>query len=444
MSFSGSLHSLISFLLAGLLGAGAGLLIGWGAPTGAGLGWGVLAALTLWRLRQLRRYVAHQIDAPEGLKISGSELGQIVRQLSAERTRQADSLEQLDARLEQFNQALRTISTGLMILGPEARVVTYNASAKRLLNLQRLDLGRPLYMLLRQPSTFEWLRSGEAGSHQFTSPDGVEIMLRRSPQIEGSGETVLEAVDCSEAAAQEQERRRLIADMAHELNTPLTVLRGYLEPLLDEAPKGSDARKMYRSMLRQCERLRLLSGALPELLGPPPELNPDEEHSAQAAEIVRQCIADLGSQVKVQIQVDVDEDLQIPCTSDALYTVLGNLIGNAVKYTQKDGSIRISAETEAGGSVRVEVHDTGRGIERRDIPHLTERFYRSGPRSGMGLGLAIVDRILKQYGAQLEIDSEVGAGSTFACRFPPPAESVEAVGAGRPLERTETTAFRSD
>src|SRR5690606_30494990 len=121
-------------------------------------------------------------------------------------------------------------------------------------------------------------------------------------------------------------------------------------------------------------------------------------------------------------ELDVDADLLLTGAETSLHSVLVNLITNAVRYTPTNGVIRVSWQARDDGA-RFSVTDTGIGIAAHDLPRLTERFYRvdvgrSRDSGGTGLGLSIVKHALQSFDAQLDIQSELGVGSSFSCDFP--------------------------
>ena len=238
----------------------------------------------------------------------------------------------------------------------------------------------------------------------------------------GEGQRLVIMRDISDIHNLERIRRDFVANVSHELRTPLTVLQGYLESIRDQCPE--DLQAPIERMHGQATQMGALINDLLELA----RLQSDEHASEDEHVDVPAMLAQLGglaeelSQGAHRIGLEVDPDLKLRGIPADLESAFRNLIQNAVHYTPAGGHITVSwQDTDTGP--QFSVADDGPGIPRKDIPRLTERFYRVGSdRSrkggGTGLGLAIVKHVLNAHQARLVIRSELGAGSTFVCQFP--------------------------
>jgi two-component system phosphate regulon sensor histidine kinase PhoR len=220
----------------------------------------------------------------------------------------------------------------------------------------------------------------------------------------------------------EQARRDFVANISHELRTPLTVLRGYLE-LLENHP-ADDVGDSVKRMLGQALQMQTLLDDLLELSRLQDDVLRDEETVVNVPTLLMQLKeqAEELSRDNHQLIFKVDSNILLTGSSADLESAFSNLITNAIKYTPRGGTIQVRWERGPNGP-RMVVHDTGIGIPRRDIPRLTERFYRVGSdrareTGGTGLGLAIVKHVLKAHQAELSINSVLGEGSQFTCTFP--------------------------
>jgi two-component system phosphate regulon sensor histidine kinase PhoR len=218
--------------------------------------------------------------------------------------------------------------------------------------------------------------------------------------------------------------RDFVANVSHELRTPLTVIGGFIEtlidiPEMDGATRDSQLRMMHeqtRRMHRLVEDLLTLSR-----LENGGELREDRVDAAALARVLA-AEAEGLSQGRHQVSVEVSTNIGLRGNYDELHSAFGNLVSNAVRYTQEGGQLRIKWQQEDDIGVFA-VEDTGIGIEPQHIPRLTERFYRidrgrSRSTGGTGLGLAIVKHIAQRHQAKLEVKSEPGKGSCFCIRFP--------------------------
>jgi signal transduction histidine kinase len=243
-------------------------------------------------------------------------------------------------------------------------------------------------------------------------------------EARGTGEVRRLVESFNEMAARlqtdEDQRRHLLADVAHELRTPLAVVRGNLEALLDGVYPRDDAHlesllDETAHMTRLLDDLRTLSlaeaGTL-RLHREPADFGGliDDVVAAFAARASAGGVALIGTAAPVS-DLDVDPV--------RIREVLENLVGNALRYTPEGGSIRIEAAPMPGGNaVAVTVADTGTGIAPEDLPHVFERFAKSADSGGSGLGLAIAKRLVEAHGGEIRAESTPGHGTTMRFTLP--------------------------
>jgi two-component system phosphate regulon sensor histidine kinase PhoR len=223
-------------------------------------------------------------------------------------------------------------------------------------------------------------------------------------------------------------RRDFVANVSHELRTPLSILRGYIETLLDN-PKTphEELLRILRVMERHSNRLELLVEDL-LTLAQLESGNPDLQLGiVDLSEFLREMIRDWEEKLvtkQLSIVVDIPPTLS-PIRADRtrLQEALYNLLDNAVKYSREHGEIRLSVR-QSDNKIELSVSDEGIGIAREDLPRIFERFYRADKaRSpdrvrGTGLGLAIVKHIAQLHGGRVEAESEVGRGTTIRVILP--------------------------
>jgi two-component system phosphate regulon sensor histidine kinase PhoR len=237
-------------------------------------------------------------------------------------------------------------------------------------------------------------------------------------------------------------RRDFVANVSHEIRTPLTVLAGFLETLRDLPLGEAEHKRVLALMSQQTTRMGNLVAdllTLARIEGSPP---PSGERWCSVDALLRQAELDARalSAGRHAIGVTGGEGMQIAGEEGELQSALGNLVGNAIRYTPEGGRIEIAWRASPEGGGEIAVSDTGPGIARVHWPRLTERFYRvDGSRSresgGTGLGLAIVKHVMQRHGGELEIASEPGEGSTFRLVFP--ALRVRAAAAAVPASPHE-------
>jgi signal transduction histidine kinase len=221
----------------------------------------------------------------------------------------------------------------------------------------------------------------------------------------------------------EQRRRELISDLTHELRTPLTVVEGYLEGLADGAIEPTV--DIYQQLVRETTRLRRLVNDLQELSQAEAGYLPIHAQPLNLYPLLASLVHKFSDQLLEdgpRLQLDSPPDLPLALADpERVEQVMINLLGNSLRYTQQ-GSIAVKAWGEAR-KVWVAVIDTGQGIAPEDLPHVFERFWR-GDRSrnrgsgGTGIGLAISRRLVELQGGEIEVQSQIGKGSTFKFSLP--------------------------
>jgi two-component system phosphate regulon sensor histidine kinase PhoR len=327
--------------------------------------------------------------------------------------------------LQRFRAAVRALPDGVVIIDHENRIEWANPTAARHLGIDpRRDLGQPVMNLIRHPDFVSYLDAGRFGEPLVLRARDTTLALQ---VIEfGEEQKVISSRDVTAEERIDVMRRDFVANVSHELKTPVTVLAGFVETLADDSlPMSPAQRNRYlalmaeqaRRMQRLVEDLLTLS-ALESSAAPaeeePIEMRPFVERLAEEARALS------GGRHRIETAVPSDERLL--GNAAELHSAFSNLVSNAVRYTPDGGTVRLAWRCEADRGV-FSVSDSGIGIEARHIPRLTERFYRvdsgrSRESGGTGLGLAIVKHALTRHQAQLDVASEPGAGSTFSAVFP--------------------------
>lgn len=223
-------------------------------------------------------------------------------------------------------------------------------------------------------------------------------------------------------------RRDFVSNASHELRTPISVIYGYLEMMMQEDIKGigKEWKTAIRQMHEQTERMKkIIEDIL--LLSYLDETGSIMHHDYTMMDPILDSTFNnakvLGARKNHRIEVDSDPGSSLLCSKENITSLINNLVSNAVRYTPDNGRIIIRWKiNDEGGALSVS--DTGIGIAKQDISRLTERFYRVDPArsratGGTGLGLAIVNHIVNHHQATLQIESELGQGSLFAVKFPP-------------------------
>ncbi len=218
----------------------------------------------------------------------------------------------------------------------------------------------------------------------------------------------------------DEQRRAFMADIAHELRTPLTVVQGQLEGLLDGVYPRDD-----EHLASALEETRLLSRLVEDLrtlaLAEAGALTLQREPVDLGA-LVQEVVAAFQMQsesASIQLATRIADDLpEVNADAERIREVLMNLVGNALRYTPREGRIRLEVRRADGESVTVSVSDTGAGIAPEALPHIFDRFYKSPDSRGAGLGLAIAKNLVAAHGGSIQADSGPGQGTTIRFTLP--------------------------
>ncbi|WP_428993097.1 phosphate regulon sensor histidine kinase PhoR [Luteibacter rhizovicinus] len=326
------------------------------------------------------------------------------------------------SQLRDLRSAAGTLPDAVVLLDQARHVRWFNHAAEELLGLRRpTDRSRDLLDVLRNSELADWLTEGAREPlNDVTAPGRPNRHISVTLLPFGSRQRLLLARDTSHLTRLEQIRRDFVANVSHELRTPLTVIHGYLE-LLDPEDIPELA-SVIDEMRIQSKRM----GQIVEDLLTLSRLE-TQDHVAEEQVQMTPLLATLRkeaealSQGRHKIALEGSIATDILGSPKDLHSAFSNLVSNAVRYTPTGGRIDIRWERTAHGAT-FSVKDSGFGIPASHIARLTERFYRvSSSRSrdsgGTGLGLSIVKHVLNLHQARLEIDSEPGQGSTFACVF---------------------------
>jgi two-component system phosphate regulon sensor histidine kinase PhoR len=336
--------------------------------------------------------------------------------------------QQLADDLARFRNAGLALPDGVVILDANGHIEWCNPIASAYLGLdEKRDVGQPLVNLVRHPDLASYLEQNlyaEPLVLRLTRSEGLVLSLVIIAY--GKDQKLLLASDITLAEKVEIMRRDFVANVSHELKSPLTVVAGFLETLTDSEVRIDERKRhSYLEMMRDhTRRMQRLVEDLLTLSALESSRGPGEETLVDVSALLVG-VRDEGlalSAGRHRIELDADQTLLLLADAQELRSAFSNLVSNAVHYTPAGGDIRLSWRRRGAQGV-FRVADSGPGMEPRHIPRLTERFYRvdnsrSRETGGTGLGLAIVKHVLTRHQATLEIESEPGKGSVFSTVFP--------------------------
>ena len=419
---------LAEFMLAALWVALAGLF--W-LIFGGVLGWWIVLALVAVGLRHIIQMQRLERWLHEGRKTQPPQSwgiwGEVFERYYRMQRRYTKRKKRLARVIREFRESTAAMPDGTIVLDADRRIGWFNSAAVRLLGLAgSRDIGQPVTSLVRAPAFERFMRDGD-----FSRPVEIDSPLDPGGRLSirmvayGSGQYLMLIRDVTRLQRLENMRRDFVANASHELRSPLTVLGGYLENMIDDEAIPEIWDDPLEEMQVQSARMTTLVNDLLELsrLETDAPGEPDEQPVDVAALVRRvrnEALAQVGGERT--IEVDLDDALGLAGIETELYSAFSNLVFNAVRYTEPGGRIRIDWHCRPEGGASFCVSDDGIGIDAKHLPFITQRFYRvdasrSRSQGGTGLGLAIVKHVLQRHEGHLRVNSEPGEGSEFCCVF---------------------------
>lgn len=349
--------------------------------------------------------------------------------------------------LELANEKSRTqtiihcMGDGLLVTNRDEQVVFCNPAGRRLLGVKRpIQVGEPIAHMTNDPELLSLVEAAmnlkegqEMASKELVArmPNDPALMANCAPVKDEKNQTIGVVTvlrDITELKELDKAKSTFVSMVAHELRAPLAAIEGYLDVIL-EGVGGDDPQKMHRILERSRERTRGLLALINDLLAisrmQAGRLAKEKEKLPLG--ILLKEIAELmkGEALgkKVTIEMAVPDDLPlVQANREDVTRVFTNLLDNAIKYNHHGGRVFLRAGAD-DAFVRVEVHDTGIGIPKKDVAHLFDEFYRVKSKetraiTGTGLGLSIAKKIVEGHNGHIEVESRLHQGSTFRVLLP--------------------------
>jgi len=390
------------------------------------------------RISRLRAFAEGLVDA----RISGTlmadaedELGALARSLDRTATQLRELVDRLSLESARRQAILASMVEGVLAVDGELRVTFCNDSFARVVGAQGLIPERlPLLELVRDPALLDILTrvlvSGESSRQRLNlSPAvGRTFEVQAAPlAVAGHRGAIAILHDITDLERLERVRKDFVANVSHELRTPLTAIRGYAETLLEGALEDPENNRKFLETIRaHAIRLNNIASdllALSDLEAGKPVAEFDRVSIRAALEAAVRTVESEANLRGVKLCCDRLEDAQVIGNKVRLEQAFINLLDNAVKFNRPGGEVRVHAEHTEDGKIRVTFADTGIGIPSEHLPRIFERFYRvdtarSREMGGTGLGLSIVKHVIERMNGMIEVESQVGKGSTFIVLLP--------------------------
>ena len=347
----------------------------------------------------------------------------IVTRLARFVRQETDTRNELGSELERIHAAVDRLPDGLVVLDRYDHVLWANEAAESLHGI--FGTRRPIHHFIRQPEFVRFLEANESGSTmrvQLPRHPGRthELRLHRAQ----GDQKLLITRDVTNQAKLDAMRSDFVANVSHEIRTPITVIAGFAETLLTLDLDESARREYLGSILKQSQTMQRLVDDLLMLSSLESGADELEEEQVDLHGLLEALLDEARalSRERHQFGLALDGPRRVLAAPGELESAIRNLLTNAIRYTPDGGRISISWRVQENEG-RISVRDTGIGIAPEHLSRLTERFYRvdrgrSRASGGTGLGLAIVKRIMHRHQGRLEFESAPGRGSTFTLCLP--------------------------
>lgn len=353
-----------------------------------------------------------------------SDIDALVVSLRAMHRQLEERFDELRREQAESNAVVGAMVEGVLATDERGRIVTANPAARKQLGYGPTDPIPDLPTLFKSKDAralVDAVMDGEAVSREI-QVDGVTLFIGARPLPSGGAVVVLH--DLTDLRKLETVRTDFVANVSHELKTPLTSVAGYTDTLLTDPPEPAVARQFLETIRSNTRRMQHLVDDLLDLSRIESGQWQPQPEEFSAADVVQEEWDGLSSKAGAGriLVIDCPADQRLLVDLEAFRQILVNLFDNAVRHTEATGTIHCDIRPE-DGSVRVTIRDDGTGILSEHLPRIFERFYRadearSRAQGGTGLGLAIVKHLVEGHGGHVEARSEWGVGTEVICWFP--------------------------
>jgi len=418
----------------------------------------LLGSYVLFNLMQLHRltkwlakdHASDRSAPPEGFGLWGGVFDGIYRLQKQERRASA----YLESIVNKAQESSAALEMAIIMVDRNNTLDWWNEATESLLGLRYPEDRRlPVTNLIRDPAFTAYFGSNVYDEPlHINAPGDSDKRLEIQIALFGENERLIIVRDVSQLHRLELMRKDFVGNVSHELGTPITVIKGYLEAILDNV-EDLDGKweKPLIQMHQQSSRMENIVKDLLALSALETGTPSNKQSSFALTHLLSEIVNDarqIFAQQDHQFSLSCDENIEFIGDRGELYSAIANLVSNAARYTPYQGKINILIRLSES-FLEAHVEDNGPGIEAQHLPRLTERFYRvdvsrSSETGGTGLGLAIVKHIVNRHDGELTISSEVGKGSCFTCRFPLSRVKTDGRGTAAADEGTKTPATLMD
>ena len=389
----------------------------------------VLSVVLAVRLSKSIVKPLNEIDLNHPLSNEGyDELAPLLRRIDGQQKQLRGQKTRLEQKQAELDTIIGSMSEGMVLLNERGKIVSINPAAMRLLGTSWNCVGTDMLTVSRNLDLHDILSRALQGQSevQTVSLEAGKYQISASPIM--SEEKVVGAALCffdvTEKEKAEQMRREFTSNVSHELKTPLHSISGYAELLQNNMVKQGDIVPFAGKIYREAQRMTSLVEDILSLSHLDEGAEDMEWTEVKLYELASKAIAGLEAEAKAaKVTVSLSgEDCRLHGIPQLLHSIIYNLCGNAIKYNKVGGEVKVSVEKQDAGAL-LTVSDTGIGIPPQEQERIFERFYRvdksrSKEVGGTGLGLSIVKHAVLIHHGTIEVDSEIGKGTTITVRLP--------------------------
>jgi len=399
---------------------------------GLGLAWfgGREVSRPLTRLASAARSLAAG-NAPTYPSTSIPEIRQLVRAFRSMQDELEQRMDALRHGREETGALIESMVEGVIAVDPGGTVVFCNSALRRLLDYPAGTTLPNLRELFRSPEArgvVDAVLTGSAVLGREITFDERVVLVTARPLPAGGAVVCLH--DITDLRRLETIRRDFVANVSHELKTPLTSISGYADTLLGDRPDADTSARFLEVIRANAERMHRLVDDLLDLARLESGAWRPDVHAVDPSAAIQAAwtpFAERATTQGVLFQVGVRDGVRLFADAEGLRQILTNLFDNALRHTPSGGTIACDLEPADGGA-RLSVTDTGSGIPAEHLPRVFERFYRVDParsrsQGGTGLGLSIVKHLVDAHGGRIDLTSALGRGTSVRIILPTPLTS---------------------
>ena len=389
----------------------------------------VLSVVLAVRLSKSIVKPLNEIDLNHPLSNEGyDELAPLLRRIDGQQKQLRGQKTRLEQKQAELDTIIGSMSEGMVLLNEHGKIVSINPAAMALLGVEKSPVGADMLTVSRNLDLHDILSRALQGQSevQTVSLEAGKYQISASPIM--SEEKVVGAALCffdvTEKEKAEQMRREFTSNVSHELKTPLHSISGYAELLQNDMVKQEDIVPFAGKIYREAQRMTSLVEDILSLSHLDEGAEDMEWTEVKLYELASKAIAGLEAEAKAaKVTVSLSgEDCRLHGIPQLLHSIIYNLCDNAIKYNKVGGEVKVSVEKQDAGAL-LTVSDTGIGIPAQEQARIFERFYRvdksrSKEVGGTGLGLSIVKHAVLIHHGTIEVDSEIGKGTTITVRLP--------------------------